>query len=157
MSERSVIHHTFAIERIYPKPLDRVFSAFADPAQKRRWFAEGGGNDVDDFTMDFRVGGAERVRTRLGPKTPFPGAPLESNGVYLDIVPERRIVIAATMALNERRISASLHVFEFLPKDARTALVFTHQGAFFEGSDGPQMREAGWGQILEHLGSELAR
>ena len=32
--EQSVVHNTFVIERSYPKPPERVFSAFADPAMK---------------------------------------------------------------------------------------------------------------------------
>ena len=42
MSEPSVTHATFVIERSYPKAPGRVFAAFADPDKKRRWFAEGG-------------------------------------------------------------------------------------------------------------------
>ena len=30
MQEPSAIHHTFVIERTYPKPPERVFAAFAD-------------------------------------------------------------------------------------------------------------------------------
>ena len=46
MEERSVIHHTFVIERSYAAQPERVFAAFADPAKKRRWFAEGEHHDV---------------------------------------------------------------------------------------------------------------
>ena len=34
--------------------------------------------------------------------------------------------------------------------------VCTHQGAFFENSDGPQMREHGWRALLDKLGQALA-
>lgn len=80
MSERSVNHSTFVIERSYPADRDRVFATFSDPVKKRHWFAEGG-----------------------------------------------------------------------------TKLIFTEQAAFFEGGDGPQMREDGWRQLLERLSQELVQ
>jgi uncharacterized protein YndB with AHSA1/START domain len=61
------------------------------------------------------------------------------------------------MTLGDRRISASLVTVEFLPTDRGTDLICTHQGAFFEGADGPQMREAGWRHLLEQLANELTR
>ncbi len=157
MQEPSVIHSTFVIERSYPKPLERVFSAFADAATKRRWFIEGEHHDVEEFAMDFRVGGTERARYRFKEGTPFPGVALTNEGRYQDIVPNRRIVEALTMTLGDRRISASLVSVEFLPTDHGTDLICTHQGAFFEGADGPQRREEGWRQLLERLANELAR
>jgi hypothetical protein len=44
---------------------------------------------------------------------------------------------------------------EFLSSDSGTKLVFTDQGAFFEGSDGPKMREEGWSHILDGLAAEV--
>ena len=76
---------------------------------------------------------------------------------YQDIVPNRRIVFAYTMTIGDRRMSASLATFEFVPADQGTDLIFTQQGAFFEGADGPQMREEGWRKLLEKLAAELAR
>jgi uncharacterized protein YndB with AHSA1/START domain len=157
MPEPSVIHGTFVIERSYPKPPGHVFSAFADAARKRRWFAEGESHDVEEFELDFRVGGGERFRYRLKEGTPFPGVALTSEGIHQDIVPDRRVVTASAMTLGDRRISASLVTVELLPTDGGTDLICTHQGAFFEGADGPQMREAGWRQLLDRLAKELAR
>jgi hypothetical protein len=71
-------------------------------------------------------------------------------------VPNCRIVTASTMSLGERRISASLVTFEFLQTAQGTDLICTHQGAFFEGSDGPERREGGWRHLLDRLGTELA-
>jgi uncharacterized protein YndB with AHSA1/START domain len=135
-----------------------VFAAFADPAKKRRWFAEGAkSHDVEEFEMDFRVGGSEHARYRFKEGTPFPGTALTNDGSYQDIVPNRRVVIAHNMALGDKRISASLVTFELLPTEKGTALIFTHQAAFFEGSDGPEMREDGWRKLLDQLAKELAR
>jgi uncharacterized protein YndB with AHSA1/START domain len=156
MSQSAVQFDTFTIERLYPVPLDRVYAALADARQKRRWFAEGASHDVEHYAMQFEVGGHETARYRFRPGTPFPGVALESEGVFLDIVPERRIVSAATMALGGRRISASMHTFELsAAAGGPTRLLFTHQAAFFEGADGPAMRRAGWEQLLGQLQTAL--
>jgi uncharacterized protein YndB with AHSA1/START domain len=155
-SEPTVIHGSFVIERSYPVAPRRVFAAFSDPKKKRQWFADEDEGEVEEFEMDFRVGGREWRRSRMGPNTPFPGTPLTNETVYQDIVPERRIVIAYTMALGETRISASLATFEFLAIQHGTMLVFTEQAAFFEGADGLKLRQQGWEGLLERLGKALA-
>lgn len=150
MKERSVIHSTFVIERSYPKPPNRVFAAFSDPAQKRRWFAEGEELQVSKFEMDFRAGGTERSSFLVR------GMECVNHTVYLDIVPDRRIVLAYTMTLGGKRFSSSQATFELLPAEKGTDLIFTEQAAFFEGADGPQMRQEGWTKLLESLEREVA-
>lgn len=155
----SVVHRTFNIERTYPTSPSRVFSAFADSATKRRWFAEGEGFEVREFTADFRVGGREvsRCRFKSGPPPGHTSSEMRNDTVYQDIVPDRRIVLAYTMAIGEKRISASLATLELVPAGDGTRLTFTEQGAFFEGADGPELREKGWRGLLEALGRELRR
>lgn len=157
MKDRSVVHSTFLIERDYPAKPERVFACFSDPVKKRRWFVEERGMTVERFEMDFRVGGHDCVRFRFKEGTPFPGAAMVNETTYQDIVPDRRIVLAYTMTLGERRISASLSTFEFIGTTGGTNLVFTEQAAFFEGADGPEMRQDGWRKLLEKLAGELAR
>ena len=157
MQERSVTHSTFVIERSYPTTPERVFASFADPAKKRRWFREDSGLEVEEFKMDFRVGGIERSRFRSKEGSPLEGAAVTNDTTYQDIVPNRRIVIAYTMTIGDQRVSASLATFEFLPAEKGANLVFTEQAAFFEGADGPQMREEGWRKLLDQLAKELTR
>jgi uncharacterized protein YndB with AHSA1/START domain len=157
MPDPTVVHSTFVIERSYPKPPERVFLALADPSQKRRWYAGSETREVEQFEMDFRIGGSERLSYRLNSSSPLQGARIANEGTYHDIVPSRRIVIASGMSLGDKRISASLVTFELLATDKGTDLIFTHQGAFFEGADGPEMREAGWRKLLDQLEADLGR
>jgi hypothetical protein len=55
------------------------------------------------------------------------------------------------MAVGDKCISASLVTVEFLTSETGTDLILTHQGAFFEGADGPEMRQAGWRKLLDRL------
>jgi uncharacterized protein YndB with AHSA1/START domain len=157
MEERSVIHSTFVIERSYPAKPERVFAAFADPTRKRRWFVEGDHHEVEHYEMDFRVGGRERARFRFKDGTPLKGIACTNDTSYQDIVPNRRVVLASTMSVGEKCISASLATVELLPSETGTDLIFTHQGAFFEGADGPEMREEGWRKLLDQLTEEFQR
>jgi len=155
VAQQLIQHHTFTIEHRFAKSPDKVFAAFADPQRKRRWFAESTNHDVEHFEMQFEPGGRERAAYRFKAGGPFAGVSLVHEGAFLDIVPEQRIVTASTMAVGGGRISASLETFEFRAEGQGTLLVFTHQAAFFEGADGPQMRQAGWKQLFSQLRAAL--
>jgi uncharacterized protein YndB with AHSA1/START domain len=151
-AQTSVVHSTFTIERTYPASPSRVFSAFADIALKRRWFTEGEDVTVEEYTLDFRVGGREVKRFRAKG-----GFLCRNDTIYQDIVPDVRIVFAYTMAVGDIRISASLVTIELAPAGDVTRLTFTEQAAFFEGADGPAIREAGWRALLGKLGDAVGK
>ena len=157
MEETSAVHNTFVVERSYPKPPEKVFAAFSDPTKKRRWFAEGPGHDVVAFEMDFRVDGAEHMSYRFKEGTPFKGVVLDYRNSYQDIVPNKRIVISQAMDFGNKRVSASLVTIELLRTETGTDLICTHQGTFFEGADGPEIRQHGWKALFERLAGELDR
>jgi uncharacterized protein YndB with AHSA1/START domain len=158
MQEPSVIHSTFVLERSYPKAPKTVFAAFADPGKKRRWFAEGQGHELQQFDLDFRVGGTERLTYQLKAGTPVAGMIISNESRYQDIVPDQRIVTAATMDLGEKRILISLVTAEFLETGEGTDLILTHQGIYLSGPSGltPEMLEEGWRGLLDSLQAELA-
>jgi uncharacterized protein YndB with AHSA1/START domain len=152
MQERTVKHDSFVIEKNYPATPERVFGAFADPGKKRRWFGEGGHSQLEAFDSDFRVGGTEMARF----KSSDGRFVFQNDTVYRDILPGRRIVFAYNMSVGEKRISSSLVTVELLAEGSGTKLIFTEQSAFYEGSDGKQIREAGWQGLLDQLANALA-
>ena len=146
MSEQSVEHATFVVERAYDAPPDRVFAAWSDPRAKACWFDGSEG----EFELDFRVGGWERGRG-----TAPDGREYTFQALYQDIVPGRRIVYTYDMLLDGTRISVSVATAEFRPERGGTRLVFTEQGAFLDGHEMPARREQGMGSLLGALGEWL--
>lgn len=155
MPEPAVTHSTFVVERNYPQSPDRVFAAFAQPARKRRWYAEGD-HEIQEYEMEFRVGGSERLHYRFKEGHPIAGSEINNESTYQDIVPEQRIVITQKMALNGKPISITIVTFEFLASETGTNLVLTNQGTFVDWPDGAQMIEHGWRSLLESLGKCVA-
>ncbi len=152
MTERSVVHCNFTIERIYDAAPARVFAAFASKEAKQTWCACDDEWETIEFELDFRVGGREINRN--GPKG---GTVHVFNGIYQDIVPNERIIIGFDMHLDARKISVSLITIEFKPAGKGTRLLFTEQGVFLDGYDDIAGREHGTGIGLDNLEKYLQR
>ncbi len=149
MSERSIVHGTFTLERTYPVPPARVFAAWADPAKKAKWFGDPG-NEAPAEIFEFREGGREYSEGSAG------GTTYTFDVRYHDIVPDNRIVYAYEMKLNGQRISVSVATIEFRPKGKDTQLVVTEMGAFLDGLDTNEQRRMGTEMLIEQLGTYLA-
>lgn len=151
MTQRSVQHGSFTIERTYRAAPAKVFRAFADAEAKARWFAA----PADKATVlarefDFRVGGRERLSAA------WKGGPVSHFSCrYHDIVPDERIVYAYDMHLDDRKIWVSLATVEIKPAGDGTRLIFTEQGVFLDGFDDAGSRERGSAELLDKLGKSL--
>ncbi len=152
MTERSVTHATFTIERAYDASAARVFAAWADPAAKARWFAGPDEWGPAQYEIDFQVGGREVSRN--GPNG---GSVYAYDARYQEIVPDERIIYTYEMYLDGTRISVSLATVEFKPAGAGTRLIYTEQGAFLDGLDSPDQRQQGSGALFDALDAELRR
>jgi len=152
MIERSVTHATFTIERTYDASPARVFRAFADAGAKEQWFGGPPEWGPGAHEMDFRVGGRET--SRGGPK----GGPIHVfDARYMDIVPDRRIVFAYDLYVDDVKLSVSLTTIQLQPAGTGTRLIFTEHGAFLDGHEDPSLREEGTRGLLDALGRALAR
>ena len=157
MTEHSVIHDTFVIERTYPASPSRVFAAFASREAKDAW---GGGGETTEVEpafglseFDFRIGGHERFGVA------FEGATFTYDALYYDIVPGQRLVYSYEMYAGAARISVSVATIEFAVADGGTRLTWTEQGAYLDGFDGaqaPRLREGGTAEMLDSLTKYLA-
>lgn len=143
MNERFVKHGTFVVERTYAASPERVYHAWADPIAKAKWFSK---SDL----FDFQVGGREY--SSGGP----PDGPIFTfDANYQELVPEQRIVYTYTLDSGGIRISVSITTVELIKVEGGTKLIFTEQGAFFDGHDTPEVREHGTNVMLDALGKVL--
>jgi uncharacterized protein YndB with AHSA1/START domain len=145
----SITHGSFSIERTYDAEPARVFKAWADPAAKALWFGAGDEGAGGGYALDFRVGGREANRGE------FEGDAYRYDALYHDIVDDERIVYTYDMYMNDARISVSLSTIELVAEGESTRLTYTETGAFLDGADTPDQRQAGTEQILDSLGDSL--
>jgi uncharacterized protein YndB with AHSA1/START domain len=144
--DRSTEHATFAIERTYDAAPARVFSAWADPVAKAKWF----GTSPAVHQLDFRVGGEES--NTGGP----PGGPVYVYRARIaEIVPDSRIVSTYTMDMDGELISVSVATVELAPAGSGTQLKYTEQAVYLDGADNAAQREDGCREILESLAEFL--
>lgn len=151
----NVTHNTFVLRRSYPHQPGRAFAAFSNLEKKRLWYAQGGAHDVVRYELDFTLGGKETLVGKMKPGTPIAGALLTWSHTFEDIVENERIVFSQTLDIGDKRISCALITAEFRADGDGCDLLLTHQAAYFEGAEGPQMREAGWRRLLEAIAAAL--
>ena len=157
MTERSVIHDTFVIERIYPASPSRVFAAFASREAKDAWADTGDIAAAEPATgpveFDFQVGGHERFGNV------YQGVRYTYDAIYYDIVPDQRLVYSYEMYADGVRFSVSVATIEFAETGDSTTLTWTEQSAYLDGFDGPdasRLRQGGTSEMLDGLAKYLA-
>jgi uncharacterized protein YndB with AHSA1/START domain len=148
MSDHSVAHGTFVLDRTYPHPVEKVWAAWADPKLKSQWF--GAGPDNPPQVFEFRPGGRESSSGTIpdGPTFAF-------DVLYQDIVPNSRIVYNYDMHMDGKKISVSLAAVEFWSEGAATKLRLTEYGLFLDGLDNVAQRKQGTLSLIGQLGDFL--
>jgi uncharacterized protein YndB with AHSA1/START domain len=151
MTERSVQHAQFVIERDFDAAPAKLFAAFADPGAKRAWFVGPGNWDTIPHKLDFRVGGSESVGG--GPA----GGPFHTYDARIqEIVANERIVSTYTMHMDATLISVSLVSIEIKKRGKGARLVYSEQIALLDGHDTLAAREEGTRELFGNLADWLA-
>lgn len=154
MTAPTILHDTFTIEREYKASPRQVFTAWANVDAKARWF--GGPSEIwkpTERTMDFRVGGKERV----GGTFQDSGRTSMFAATYFDIVDDQRIVYVYDMYVDEQKISVSLVSIELSPgKHGGTRMVLTEHGAYLDGKkESHTSRIAGTQGLMERFDASI--
>jgi uncharacterized protein YndB with AHSA1/START domain len=149
MTARSAQHGTIRLERRYKASPNRVFAAWAEPRARAKWDVPGRWV-IAEQTFDFREGGRELKR--FGPKD---DPRLVADTLYLDIVPQRRIVFSYSMTSRGTPISVSLTTIEISAGGRNTHLLFTEQAVFLDGNDNAAHREEGLASMLDKIGESV--
>jgi uncharacterized protein YndB with AHSA1/START domain len=138
---------SLALTRSYPVAPEKVWRAWTDPEAVKHWWGPGPGEPVSLAELDVRVGGRFRI-VFGGPQ----GRAHEVQGVYREVVPNRRLVFTWTWP-NSTPERESLVSLEFRAAGRGTELAFLHQQLFDEAVRDNHKR--GWGESLAKLDAYL--
>ena len=156
ITQQSVKHASFTIERTFKAPPKRVFAAWATADAKAKWFGAPPSEVVEEIReFNFREGGSDRLRGRWNS-----GRISDFRNTYWEIIPDKRIVYAYEMVMNDSiRMSVSLATIEFAPSGSGTRMTLTEQGAFLEpfdpNGDDAGSREHGTNWLVDKLAAFL--
>ena len=132
------------IKRFIRASRDRVFAAWTDPAQLKKWF---GPENVQtrDLIADVRVGG--QFRWDL---TDQEGKEITISGGYREIEPGKKIVFTWKHEGDEDwKNHNSIVTVEFFDRDGGTEIRLTHEKLPTEASRDDH--EQGWNSVLDKV------
>ncbi|HKC23896.1 MAG TPA: SRPBCC domain-containing protein [Thermoanaerobaculia bacterium] len=132
------------LRRTYAAPRERVFRAWTDPEQIKRWWGPPG-TATPDAVVDLRPGGKYRFTMRSLPD----GEPYFLVGTYREVQPPERLVYTWTWRGTSMEVQDSLVTVQFHDREGSTEVVVTHE---LLPSDAARERHTkGWTGCLDRL------
>jgi uncharacterized protein YndB with AHSA1/START domain/predicted enzyme related to lactoylglutathione lyase len=140
---------SLTIRRTFAAPRERVFAAFTDPGILRRWF--GPGNRVHTVTCDARLGGSYRIEM-----TSSEGEAFNVGGTFTEFRAPERLAYTFRWEEDAPELEIDTRVsIDFLERDGRTEMVFTHENLASEASR--DRHQTGGTESFDNLAAAIAR
>jgi uncharacterized protein YndB with AHSA1/START domain len=139
-------HATFVFERICAAPVERVFAAFADPAERASW---GTPSQTAAFVydqVDFREGGVDVFRCGDKSNPQYRGMTR-----YYDIVPSQRIISSEVVEAQGTKLLITMSTTTFAPDGAGTKVTVTAQLTSMAGDEMLNGAQSGHSASLDNL------
>ena|SRR5579862_3753950 len=134
------------IVEVFDAPRDKVFAAWTEAEQLKRWWGPGIFETVD-ATVDLRVGGQYELLLE-------PGS-MRLRGEFREVTPPQRLVYTWRWIEGVPDTRESLVTVEFRDLGERTEVVLLHDD--FVGPGPVDMYDQGWRSGLEKLRAHLTR
>ncbi|MFQ5912546.1 MAG: SRPBCC domain-containing protein [Nitrospinota bacterium] len=146
--EKTASENAVFIQRTFKLPRERVFRAWTDAEEMKKWFAPS-----DDFTIpaaevDLRVGG----KYRIAMKSPD-GNMNVAVGTYKEVRPPEKLAFTWTWAEGGMDVGESLVTVEFRERGGETEVSLTHE--LLPTDEARQAHSEGWNGCLGRLETSL--
>ncbi len=135
------------LRRTYPAPPERVFRAWTEVEQVKRWFGPKGCT-VPEAELELRVGGRYRIVLEQAEGSHIVG------GEFVEISPPERLVFTWKWEHLPGDSPETLVTVEFFPRGDGTEMVLTHER--FPAADVRELHSQGWNSSFDSLGDLLA-
>ena len=136
------------ISRVIKAAPERVFRAWTDPADMRRWACPEGATVVH-VEADLVVGGRYTIHMRTEDESEH-----KAIGVYQEIDPPRRLVYTWDWDEEEMRMGDTRVTVEFNDLNGSTEVVLTHDR--FPSAEAKDNHEIGWTSCMNRLADMFA-
>lgn len=134
------------IRRTLGAPREKVFQAWTEPEELKKWFAPGDDYSTPVVEVDLRVGGSYQVVM----KSPQ-GILHRLSGVFREVRPPAKLVY--TWSWEGENRSETLVTVEFLARGDSTEIILTHEP--FPTREAQREHETGWSGCLNRLSITL--
>ena len=147
VSPKPSTENTLNLRRIFKAPREKVFRAWTDPEELKKWWGPPG-YGTPSAEVDLRVGGKYRLGMRKLPEGPV----FYLAGTYREVRPPERLVYTWRWEA-EPELGDTLVTVEFHDRGGSTEIVLTHE--LFPTEKARQEHERGWSGGLDNLAKLL--